>query len=54
MSSLHEMAEALEQRRNRWMIRLPGRLPFAMVGMKMSYEEALRCARLIWEDCEIE
>jgi hypothetical protein len=40
--------------KTRWMICLPGRLPFAMVGALMDHDEALRCARLIWEECEVE
>lgn len=36
-----------------WMVCLPGRAPFAMLGVRMDYAEALRCARVTWPDAEV-
>lgn len=36
-----------------WMVRLPGRQPFAMVGEKCSQAEALAFARGIWPNAEV-
>lgn len=36
-----------------WMVSLPKIPPFAMVGKKMDYAEALHCARVIWPDAEV-
>lgn len=37
-----------------WMVVLPGRGRFPMVGGMMSREEALIAARTIWQDAEVE
>lgn len=36
-----------------WMVKLPGRRPFAMVGGVMGKAEAERAARVIWRDAEV-
>lgn len=37
-----------------WLVILPGRAPFAMVGDVMARDEALAAARMIWPDAEVE
>lgn len=37
-----------------WMVVLPGRRRFPMIGSAMSREEALYAARVIWPDAEVE
>lgn len=36
-----------------WLVSLPAGASFAMVGQKMTFAEALRCARVIWPDAEV-
>ena len=36
-----------------WMIHIPNRAPFAMVGERIDRDEALRCARLVWPMAEV-
>lgn len=38
----------------RWMVKLPGKTPFPMLGEPIDRAEALRCARLIWPNAEVE
>lgn len=37
-----------------WLVILPGRPPFAMVGDVVGREEALAAARAIWPEAEVE
>ncbi|QRE00653.1 hypothetical protein [Pseudomonas phage Itty13] len=36
-----------------WLVCLPGRKPFFMVGAKMDFDEALAAARVIWPEAEV-
>ena len=37
-----------------WMVKLPGRRPFPMLGEPINRAEALKVARLTWPDAEVE
>lgn len=37
-----------------WLVKLPGRKPFAMVGARMTEAEALETARRIWPEAVVE
>lgn len=41
-------------RKAHWLVTLPGRLPFSMVGAPKSKTEALEYARGIWPLAEVE
>lgn len=43
----------ISESKSMWLIHIPGRAPFAMVGERIDYAEALRCARLIWPDAKV-
>ena len=49
-----DSSRASDAPKARWMVRLPGRRPFPMLGEPIDRAEALRCARLIWPNAEVE
>jgi ABC-type polysaccharide/polyol phosphate transport system ATPase subunit len=43
-----------EMTKKSWKVLLPGLPPITMGGEACTYQEALRCARLIWPEAEVE